>query len=214
MSIIKSKEYKEEQARRTLHYICDFSLENWEHLDGPDLQNSIDSYGIEVVQDLPKNEQKMTRFVETVWDKLYSEIDEQKVGEFERLGGSFMIENEKIHVASLGERPNAPEHLIGTIKKKIDLLNTGGYRHFEQYDLYVFVGTTLVDENFPSHVQQVIEQVSSYQDSKKLKYGTLYLDQLYVMCICDLKKKSFEWKEISKEIRDRVHQETKELWSN
>lgn len=212
MSTIKSTQYKEEQARKTLHYICNFTLDDWCCSDKPDLQNDVDGYGIEVVQDVYRNEQEMSRFIESFWGKQYSEIDEQKIKKFEGLGGTIKVENGRISGASLGTTTNSPDHLIAVAKGKIDLLNRGQYRSFKKYGLYVFVGTTLVDQDFSSYAQQIIEEVASYQQTKDLKYSILFLDQHYVMCVCDLEKKSFEYELIPKEIRQRIHRETRELW--
>lgn len=210
MSIIKSKEYLECQALQTLHHICGFELGNWRCSDKPDLQSDTEGYGIEVVQDVHRNEQKMSRFIESIWGRNEAEIDPKTIKKFERLGGSVTFENGHIHNATLGVTTSSPDHLIATVKRKIDLLNERQYRDFRRYGLFVFVETTFIDENYTSFVQQVVDEVSEYQQTQDLKYDILYLEQSYVMCICDLEKKTFQHIRISRDMRKCIYQETEE----
>ena len=147
-----------------------------------------------------------TRFVEAIWKKPYSEINEKKFEKFKKMGGSFSVENGIVQSASLASTNNDPKHLIKTIEDKIELINGGSYQKFERYGLYVFVDTVFIDEHFSSYVQQVIDEISLYQERFTMKYDTLYLDQLYTLCICDMVKKSFCYKEITREMRKRIHQ--------
>lgn len=214
MSLIKSTHYMEEAARHTLHHICGFSLDDLECRDKPDLQSKNGKFGIEVVQDVYANERERQRFVETIWGKPYEEIAPKKVQRLERGGGSLRTKDGIINGASLGETSSDPSHLIKTVKKKIDLINKGGYKEFKRYGLYVFVETTFIDENFKSFVQQVIDVVAEYQKDRTIRFDMLYLDQRYTLCVCDLVSKQFSHFPISCEVRELIHNEVKQIWED
>lgn len=204
----------EEKARHTLHHVCGVALDEWICADKPDLQSAKNHCGIEVVQDVYKNEQEMQRFVETIWGKPCEDIAHKKVQRFMNNGGSLSIKGGIIQGASLGETTNNPNHLIETIKEKIDLINKGGYKAFDRYGLYVFVETTFIDENFKSFVQQTMDAVSDIQKEKPIKYAMLYLDQHYTLCICDLVDKTFCHKAIPQEIRELICTEVTAICPN
>jgi hypothetical protein len=140
LGLIEGTKYIEEQARQTLGMICGYDIGCLIHDDSPDLQDAQNSIGIEVVQDVYPNELKATRFIESVWNTPYDQIDVEKIRRFKSYGGQIRAENNKILSASMGERNNSPEHLIQTIKGKISKLN-GNYKSFDEYRLYVFVET-------------------------------------------------------------------------
>lgn len=204
----------EQKALYTLHYVCDFPLNNWICADKPDLQTITDCYGIEVVQDVYPKEQEMTRFVETIWQKPYTQIDSQKMKRFENAGGSVTLKNGIIHSASFSSTDNNPNHLISTIVNKINLINNGNYKTFKRYGLYVFVNTVFIGENFNSCIHHIIDEIATYQESCSKKYDTLFFDQNYTICNCDLIKKTFHRKAITKEIREHIHQKLENLHLN
>ena len=111
----------------------------------------------------------------------------------EKLGGSIAEENGVIARAALGTTVDSPEHLISTIKKKVEKLNSGGYKSFSKYGLYVFVNTVSL---FDSYVLSVIEVIAEYQIGKAYVYETVYLDGGYEICICNMKQRSFVRKPI------------------
>lgn len=214
MSSIKGKKYMEERARHTLHHVCGVALDEWICADKPDLQSTTNHCGIEVVQDVYENEQEMHHFLETIWGQPLEKVADKKIQRFEECGGSLRIKNGIIQGASLGEKPSYPDHLIETIEKKVDLINRGGYKKFDQYGLYVFVETTFIDKNWRSFVQQTINAIMKYQKCHSIKYDVLYLDQLYTLCICDLRKGTFDHKEIPREMRELIRDEVTNICPN
>lgn len=187
--MILSKVMIEQKARRALGDFCNYPIENLNCADKPDLQDIICSYGIEVVEDCYSNERKAERFIEDIQYKPYDEIDPQKIKKLEKLGGSLQAKNNKVVWGSLGpSMPNNPAHLIETIKGKIEKLNSGNYKHFDTYGLYVFVETVSL---FDSYVHSVIEEISTVQIEKRLTYDTIYLDGTFEMCVCNMSNKTF-----------------------
>lgn len=192
----------ERRARTTLEVVCDYSIECLICADKPDLQDTTHSYGIEVVEDCYSNEKEALRFISNVWHKPTSEINSEQIRKLEKLGGSIAEENGVIARAALGTTVDSPEHLISTIKKKVEKLNSGGYKSFSKYGLYVFVNTVSL---FDSYVLSVIEVIAEYQIGKAYVYETVYLDGGYEICICNMKQRSFVRESINKEkIREKI----------
>lgn len=192
----------ERRARITLEVICDYPIECLICADKPDLQDTTHSYGIEVVEDCYSNEKEALRFISNVWHKPISEIKPEKIEKLGKLGGSIAEENGVIARAALGTTPNSPEHLIGTIKQKVEKLNSNGYEEFSRYGLYVLVGTVCLSY---SYTQSVVDAIAEYQIGKAQMYETIYLDGSYEMYICNMKQRSFVCEPINKEkIREKI----------
>lgn len=200
-SLIHSKAVLESNARRTLGYICGYNINNLKCADKPDLQDVTNSYGIEVVQDCYPNELEGERFIEGIGGRSVSGIQEKQIIKLREFGGTLRVENGIVVGASFIPTPCNPGHLIKTIQKKIDKLNCGGYKQFDEYGLYVFVETIFL---FDSYVQSVVTEASAYQREKERKYKTIYLDGYYEMCVCDMELHTFVKKAISKEIREKL----------
>jgi hypothetical protein len=191
----------EECARRSLAVICGYPIENIQRKDKPDLQDELHSYGIEVVEDCCQNEREAERFVRSVWNKSCAEIAQDKIERLRKLGGSLREENGLVSGATLGSAANSPDHLIKTIRRKIEKLNGGGYKEFDAYGLYVMTDTVPL---FDSYVQSTIEAVGEYQAGRERWFATIYLDGYYEMCICDMQERTFIRKAISREDRDII----------
>lgn len=202
--MIRSKAEIERYARRLLGVICDYPIECLTCADKPDLQDAAHSYGVEVVEDCYSNEKEATRFVSSIWHRRVSEIEPGQIKKLEKLGGSITEENGIVTSAKLGTTPNNPAHLIDTIKRKVEKLNHSGYETFASYGLYVIVDTVSL---FGSYVQSTIEAIADYQNTHKQIFETIYLDGGFELCICDMKRKSFVRKPISREDKEK-------LWEN
>lgn len=212
MSLIKTKDYQEEYARYSLHYACDRDITDLFHLDSPDLQDPVHSVGIEVVNDVYRDEEERERFVEKYWGKPIFELKEREIRLFEQNGAQMKIENGIISSARMsGGKPNHSEHLINTIKGKVDKLNDGHYTVFKRYELYVFVRSTFLDENFDYRVWQTIEAIRMYQ--RPVSFSTLYLDYWYGICICNMETETFIRKPVTKEMRAVIAEEVEKLWT-
>lgn len=197
-----NKAEKEEQARLTLGIVCRYPIDCMACKDKPDLQDAIHSYGVEVVLDCYENEMEIERFAEKIWNTPYSEIELKKLERLKANGGSIKAKDNKIVRISSGfSAPNDPKHLIDVINGKIIKLNGSGYESFAAYGLYVFVETVSL---FDSYVQSVINDIAAAQFGKKRFYKTIYLDGTFKMCICDMCKKTYVKKRISREDRDII----------
>lgn len=203
MSILKSKEYVEKQALMTLHYACGFRLDEWKCNDRPDLQNLSEHCGIEVVQDCYPDEWEATRHIEKVWGHPMSEVADKSLTAFRRAGVQLSETDEKIAGASFPTAPGTPEHLLATIRGKFQKLNSGAYPGFHDLGLYVFVDTTFIDRAFRSNIAQIMEEISGWHYPST--FHTLYLDQVYLLCICDLRNQKFRYVDLPLEMRDSIH---------
>lgn len=198
--MIYDKTILENIARLILARYCNYPIENLVCLDKPDLQDSINSYGIEVVEDCYSSEKEAERFLTSVWNMKYSEIDSKKIERLLKIGGELKEKGDKIFSTSLGKgTPNNPTHLIKTIKKKIIKLNNGGYKIFNNYGLYVYVNTVILQN---SYVESIINEISKNQS--ELKYSKLYLDMHFQLWICDMNKKTYICKSIDRNSRNKI----------
>ena len=199
--MIYNKKTLENKARLTLCNICNHSLDTLFCDDKPDLQDLTISYGIEVVEDCYPNEKEAERFIQNIWKKTISNIQDYKIEKLKSLGGKLHEEKGLVIGASFQEVPNSPIHLINTIKRKIEKLNNGKYKKFNSYGLYVFVDTVNL---FDSFVYSIIETIREYQKNKDYVFKTIYLDGYYKMYICDMEASNFSKKFISQEARDLI----------
>lgn len=203
----KQSTKEERRARLTLHYLLDYELSQWKPCDTPDLQNYFQNAGVEVVQDLYENEVQHDTVLKEIWDKPFSECKTKSKERFRRGKVTIHVENDRITSAEYPATSSDPSQAILQIKKKVDALNTDRYTLFATYGLYVFVNTTFVDQNHGSFVQQIMDELAVYQKDKSRQYDMLYLDQRYVLCVCDLKKNTFEHKVIPTELQAAIAQE-------
>lgn len=196
--------YEELYALQVLHYLLGLKLENWKTDDKPDLKNFSESWGIEVVQDLYPKEIESEKHLRSVWNLRYSEWPLNKKKILDKNKVKLNIHNDILNAGFLGETTNTPEHVIQTIKEKIDLLNRRQYDVFNRYDLYVQVKTTAIDGDHKSYVAQIIETVVNYQKETELKFKVLYLVHDHIICVCDLENRTFNHIAISLELRGRI----------
>jgi len=200
----KMSTYEEKKALLVLHNLLNFNLEDWETADRPDLQNKTASWGIEVVRDLYPKEIESEKHIKSVWNLPYSKWPKKKLKILSKNKVKLNIANDALQSASLGETTNTPDHVIDTIKEKIDLLNKRQYYSLDRYDLYVEVDTTCIDINHKSHVAKIIEEIVEYQNQNDLKYKMLYLVHHYVLCACDLDSGTFSHIAISRKLQEGI----------
>lgn len=208
----KSKQFVEEYARQTLHYlgICDRSL--LLPMDKPDLQDQTNSYGIEVVQDCYPEEREFIRRVLDADHTPFSSLDRKKKEYFRSKQIELQIIND--HVAGAywnNGHPNTPDHLVETVIRKINKLNQGGYAPFQTYGLYVFVDTVSVDEQYNSYVRTVMKRVAEYPAQRY--YSTLYLDYYYGLCLCSPKENKLRRRAIDEASREHIFNETQKYFA-
>ena len=202
--MIRDKKELEALAKLTLESVCGYPSGCLKCDDKPDLQDETYSYGIEVVEDCYENEKKAERILTSIWSMPYSDIDQKKLSKYEASGGTLKVSENKILTASLGSTSISPDHLIETIKKKIQKLNAGGYHPFVAYGLYVFVGTTYL---WDSYVLNVIDEITRIKNEKN--YKIIYLDIGFEICICDIESKTYVRKNIDKELRNQLDEQVK-----
>ena len=210
LNITEDKNYHEGRAIMVLCRVLNFEEARLKHADKPDIQNEIDSVGIEVVYDCYEDEQANTSFVDKYYKTPIADIPPKTLKKFIDRGGTYTVENGLMISSRIGwSTPNNPEHLIDTIKKKVDLLNKGQYKFFTTYRLYVRVDT--VSPIFPSYVDWVINDIKKYSESQnyKLSFDTIYLDGWYELLVCDMQKKTYEKYPITRELQNEIHAELK-----
>lgn len=208
----KNKKFVEEYARQTLHYLGLYDRSLLIPSDKPDLQDPTNRYGIEVVQDCYPEEREFIRRVLDADHTPFSALDRKKKEYFRSKDIQLQIIND--HVAGAywnNGHPNAPDHLIATVIRKINKLNQGGYAPFDRYGLYVFVDTVSIDEHYNAFVRTVLKEVSEYPARRR--YDTLYLDYCYGLCVCSLTEKKFRRSPIDEASREEIFNETQRCYA-
>lgn len=203
----KNKKFVEEYARQTLHDLGLYDRSLLLPRDKPDLQDPVNSYGIEVVQDCYPEEREFIRRVLDADHTPFSALERKKKEYFRSKNIQLQIIND--HVAGAywnNGHPNSPEHLKETIYRKLNKLNQGGYAPFDSYGLYVFVDTVSIDEQFNAYVSSVMRAAAEYPAQRR--YSTLYLDYYYGLCVCSLEERRFSRKSIDETSRERIFSET------
>lgn len=208
LHLSEDKDYHENRARIVLCDVLKFEKERLIREDKPDLQYDTDAIGIEVVFDCYENEQANMAFVDKYYKSPISAIPCNKLRNYQARGGTYVLENGLFIPRSLGSStPNNPEHLIETIKKKVDLINKGHYKPFVSNRLYVRVDTVLPP--YPSYIYGVISEIKEYiaSQSYQIKYDTIYLDGWYEIIVCDMNSESYEKYSISRDLQNKIHDE-------
>lgn len=209
----QSKKFVEEYARQTLHHLGLYDRSLLIARDKPDLQDNVNSYGIEVVQDCYPEEREFIRRVLDADQTPFSGLDRKKKEYFRSKNIELQIIDD--HVAGAywnNGHPNTPAHLVATIIRKINKLNQGGYAPFDQYGLYVFVDTVSVDEHYNSYVRSVLKEVSEYPSERH--YSSIYLDYYYGLCVCSVKEQRFQRRSIDQASREQIFSETQRCFES
>lgn len=203
--LIYPNEYLEEYTRLSLAEILDFNINALVHSDAPNIQDIENQIGIEVVEDTYQDEKELLRF----WMKYEATpvdmLPNEQIDVYYKRHGTLKIDNNQLKGGSLGEsKPNNPKHLITTINKKSQKMNSGNYAVFQSYMIYAFVDTMSL---FDSYVSSVIQEVRKTYE--KLKYNKLILDGYYKLCYCDLETQKYCRYNISKTTRELISAKVK-----
>ena len=197
-----NKYYYEKLAQLTLTSILSFSQDTLVLSDKPDLQDYSHNIGVEVVQDTYPNERQLKSFwIKYEQNTTIDSIPKKQIDGYIKRGGKLKIENRILRGGSLGpQTPNNLVHLVDTIKKKQQRLNSGGYQLFETNALFVIVET--VSPLFDSYVDSIIQSVNIIEYDYNFDYLFLYCH--YELILCDLSKQTHSRFPISKEVRERI----------
>lgn len=208
LNLSEDKDYHENRAKLILCRVLEFDQERLIRKDKPDLQYGTDKIGIEVVFDCYENEQANTSFIDKYYKVPIVEIPINKIRHYQSRGGTYDVENGLFIPKRLGHSmPNAPIHLIETIKKKVHLINKGQYKPFASYHLYVRVDT--VSPLYPSYIYGVISEIKEYTTSRDyhIKHDTIYLDGWYEIIVCDMNNEAYKTYSITRELQNWIHKE-------
>lgn len=199
---IMSTDYAEKWARQMLNQTLDFDLSALEHKDRPDLQDFEHQIGVEITQDVYKNEMQCMRFW-TRYEKIpYDKIPQKEIELYYKNKGELKTNDNYLLSGTLGEeKENNPTHLNKTIDQKLIKLNSGHYTIFENNILYVFVETVSL---FDSYIMSIIEEVNNAD--YPLKYTRIILDGWFELCDCDIVNKKYCRYNITSEFRQKIHQ--------
>ena len=208
----KNKQFVEQYARQTLHFLGLYERSLLLSSDKPDLQDAANSYGIEVVQDCYPEEREFIRRVLDADHTPFSRLDKKKMAYFRSKNIQLQIISD--HVAGAywnNGHPNTPDHLIATVERKLGKLNQGGYAPFAAYGLYVFVDTVSIDEQYNGYVRAVLRAAASWPGPRR--YDTLYLDYHYGLCVCSIPERRFWRRSIDETLREMIFSETQRCFS-
>lgn len=202
MSIKKTTEYMENLARITLIHLLGFDEADLFCDDKPDIQSHSGHVGIEVRQDVFENEQIIFRAAERVWGMQRKYAPKKEIQRIEKSGGVITVDSSGcINGITAPGTNNCSKHIIESAKDKLIKLNAGGYKIFQENHLYLFVESLML-ECCESYIYELMEFVHSYQGSRSLSFSKIYLDQHYVLYVCDIQNMKLQKINISKAERD------------
>ncbi|MBR6040436.1 MAG: hypothetical protein IKP38_08155 [Clostridia bacterium] len=144
------KHYFERYALLTLYSVFPEWEAHFTRCERPDLQNETDSIGIEVTSSTPSYIREVDSYGQKLLGKEVSEKDEK------RFRGDLFLTADRVAFAyspikGLEDSDKGPE-IISSISHKRDIWE--GYKEFDVRGVYVFTGTSIIDEEMLKKVEK------------------------------------------------------------
>ncbi|MDO4834888.1 MAG: hypothetical protein Q4B07_00325 [Clostridia bacterium] len=144
------KHYFERYALLTLYSAFPEWEAHFTRRERPDLQNETDGVGIEVTSSTPSHIREVEAFGQKILGKTVSSEDEK------RFWGDLFLTSERVVYAysptkGLVDSDKSPE-IISAIVNKRDIWE--GYKEFNVRGVYVFTGTSIIDEEMLEKVEK------------------------------------------------------------
>lgn len=196
-----NKNFAEQAACYILTHLLGYDHTDLFCSDKPDIQSHSGKIGVEVRCDIYQHEQDIIAIAKKIWSKEFAQIPKNARKKIAKYGGEIFADaSGSINRIHVGEKTNDPAHLIDSAKDKLNKLNAGGYAIFEENDLYLFVESILL-EYAESHIYSFMKAVKDYPGRV---FDYIFLDQHYVLYVCNIKTQSFKKVPIPQEFRDEL----------
>ena len=191
-----SKLYYERYAAITIADFFSLNIENFKNKEMPDIQNEVDSIGVEVTQAITQHEGYVSKIRSKLFNKGHTGQEKQKIieSQYKKFNGGIMLINEIALISDYKHLRDTFESLKTTEKALIK--KSGKYEIYKKFDknyLYIFL------EN-ASFLESEIKEFLNKQINDTLYDGILLntIDKLY---FCNQESFSFKFYESDELIR-------------
>lgn len=201
MDVFKTP-YSEELAR--LYIRCFFPELNWnlEIGDRPDLQDQVNSIGIEVTEAANPFHKELSARVDLYIGKEKKEIPHSLEERFAKYGKIIAYPNEEygiIHGCTFDEIPLCKDSISKAVKLKLEKLKN--YIPFEKQGILVDEGIGYCSEE---QIPEIIETVQSVQRDYDLSFDFLFIKCVHSIYYCNLKTAEYTRRNILDDERNEL----------
>jgi len=180
--------------------------EHYAHLvnrDRPDLQDEVQSIGIEVTRAIRENKNVANALVNEMAGEAVKEVNAEDLRHIKQSGYAYGLGDGSIIGRNEYEFWSLALPLKRILEIKMDKVNNGFYGDFHEFDLFVFTKEDLdLDQ-----IKQTIAFMMEKQAYQNRLYSRLFLSQIQTLFDCDLETGRFRKIKISEEQRRSFYEE-------
>ena len=180
--------------------------EHYAHLvnrDRPDLQDEVQSIGIEVTRAIRENKNVANALVNEMAGEAVKEVNAEDLRHIKQSGYAYGLGDGSIIGRNEYEFWSLALPLKRILEIKMDKVNNGFYGDFNEFGLFVFTKEDLgLDQ-----IKQTIAFMMEKQAYQNRLYSRLFLSQIQALFDCDLETGHFRKIKISEEQRRLFYEE-------
>ena len=180
--------------------------EHYAHLvnrDRPDLQDEVQSIGIEVTRAIRENKNVANALVNEMAGEAVKEVNAEDLRHIKQSGYAYGLGDGSIIGRNEYEFWSLALPLKRILEIKMDKVNNGFYGDFNEFGLFVFTKEDLgLDQ-----IKQTIAFMMEKQAYQNRLYSRLFLSQIQALFDCDLETGHFRKIKISEEQRRSFYEE-------
>jgi len=180
--------------------------EHYAHLvnrDRPDLQDEVQSIGIEVTRAIRENKNVANALVNEMAGEAVKEVNAEDLRHIKQSGYAYGLGDGSIIGRNEYEFWSLALPLKRILEIKMDKVNNGFYGDFHEFDLFVFTKEDLdLDQ-----IKQTIAFMMEKQAYQNRLYSRLFLSQIQTLFDCDLETGRFRTIKISEDQRRSFYEE-------
>lgn len=180
--------------------------EHYAHLvnrDRPDLQDEVQSIGIEVTRAIRENKNVANALVNEMAGEAVTEVNAEDMRHIRQSGYAYGLGDGSIIGRNEYEFWSLALPLKRILEIKMDKVNNGFYGDFNEFGLFVFTKEDLgLDQ-----IKQTIAFMMEKQAYQNRLYSRLFLSQIQALFDCDLETGHFRKIKISEEQRRSFYEE-------
>lgn len=186
----------ERYAKISLTELVDRQFDHLVNRDRPDLQDEVNSIGIEVTRAMHESKNVAHALINEIAGRQIMDVSDEDWIDMTTHGYGYGLDATLIGKVEYNYWALAmPMKRI--IANKIRKVDEGFYGDFDFFGLYVFSKEDL-NQN---QVKQTIRYAMDLQKNKSRTFSTLYISQIQELFVCDLEKETSEKIEINKSQR-------------
>jgi len=169
--------------------------------DRPDLQDNINSIGIEVTRAIREDKNVANALINEMAGMNVKEVDETEMNEINRSGYAYGLGSGKLMGKKEYDYWALALPMKRILKSKVEKVSNGFYGDFREFDLYVFTKENLED----NEIEEAIDYMKRIQNKFKTHYDNLFISQIQSMFVCDLNLLSYDKIQIDDVLRQSFY---------